>query len=298
MIYFLVKKNMNIIFQINGGIGKCVIATAVIESIKKKYPDCNLIVVSGYPDVYMNNPFVDRAFSFGEHKYFYSDYIDGKDFKLFAHDPYLETEHLKQEEHVIETWCKLFGLEYEGEQPRIYLTDREFKFYSKKYATDKPIMVIQTNGGVEQDLKYSWARDIPYNIAQQVVDKFKFAYTIFHIRREDQIFLKDTVSITDNFRAIASVIAFSSKRLFMDSFAQHTATALGLNSTVLWIVNSPVVFGYKNNHNIISNPFTKKPELKNSYLYKFNILGEPMEFPYFDEGEIFNVDDVIKSLSE
>jgi len=27
-------------------------------------------------------------------------------------------------------------------------------------------------------------------------------------------------------------------------------------------------------------------------------LGEPMEFPYFDEGEIFNVDDVIKSLSE
>jgi len=289
---------MNIIFQINGGIGKCVIATAVAEVIKKTYPDCNLIVVSGYPDVFMNNPFVDRAFAFGEHKYFYSDYIDGKDFKLFAHDPYLEAEHITQKEHVIETWCKLFGLEYEGEQPKVYLTDREFKFYSNKYATDKPIMVIQTNGGIEQDLKYSWARDIPDNIAQQVVNKFKFAYTIFHIRREDQISLKDTVSITDNFRAIASVIGMSSKRLFMDSFAQHTATALGLNSTVLWIVNSPIVFGYENNHNIVNNPFTKKPELKNSYLYKFNILGEPIEFPYFNEDEIFNVNDVINSLSE
>ena len=289
---------MNIIFQINGGIGKCVIATAVAEVIKKTYPDCNLIVVSGYPDVFMNNPFVDRAFAFGEHKYFYSDYIDGKDFKLFAHDPYLEAEHITQKEHVIETWCKLFGLEYEEEQPKVYLTDREFKFYSNKYATDKPIMVIQTNGGIEQDLKYSWARDIPHNIAQQVVDKFKFAYTIFHIRREDQISLKDAVSITDNFRAIASVIGMSSKRLFMDSFAQHTATALGLNSTVLWIVNSPIVFGYENNHNIVNNPFTKKPELKNSYLYKFNILGEPIEFPYFNEDEIFNVNDVINSLSE
>ena len=50
----------------------------------------------------------------------------------------------------------------------------------------------------------------------------------------------------------------------MDSFAQHTATSLGLDSTVLWIANSPVVFGYKNNHNIVHNPFTKKPELKNT----------------------------------
>jgi hypothetical protein len=289
---------MNIIFQINGGIGKCVIATAVTEVIKKNHPDCNLIVVSGYPDVFMNNPFVDRSFAFGEHKYFYSDYVDGKDFKVFAHDPYLDTEHLKQEEHVIETWCKLFGLKYEGEKPKVYLTEREFQFYSKKYTTDKPIMVIQTNGGVEQNLKYSWARDIPHQIAQQVVDRFKFAYTIFHIRREDQPVLTDTVTITDSFRAIATVIAMSSRRLFMDSFAQHTATALGLNSTVLWVANSPVVFGYENNDNIIHNPFTKKPELKNSYLNKFNILGEPLEFPFFSEKEIFNVEDIIKSLSE
>jgi hypothetical protein len=122
---------MNIIFQISGGIGKCVMGTAVAEIIKKKYPESKLIVVSGYPDVFLNNPFVDRAYSFGEHKYFYSDYIDGKDFKLFAHDPYLEAEHIIQKEHVIETWCKLFGLEYEGEQPKVYLrsiTNRGFSY--------------------------------------------------------------------------------------------------------------------------------------------------------------------------
>ena len=124
---------MNIIFQINGGIGKCVMGTAICEILKKKYPESKLIVVSGYPDVFLNNPFVDRAYAFGEHKYFYSDYIENGDFKVFAHDPYLDTEHLKSEEHVIQTWCKLFDLEYNGEKTNIFITEREQQFYSKKY---------------------------------------------------------------------------------------------------------------------------------------------------------------------
>jgi hypothetical protein len=159
-------------------------------------------------------------------------------------------------------------------------------------------MVIQTNCGVEQDIKYSWARDIPNHIAQQVVDKLKYAYTIFHIRRDDQPALRDTVQLTDSFRAVSIVIAMSSKRLFMDSFAQHAASALEIPSTVLWVANSPKVFGYGLNKNIIHNEFTKKPELKLSYLNKFNILGEPMEFPFNSESEIFSIEDVLKSLED
>ena len=72
---------MNIVFQINGGIGKCVIATAVCEAIKKEYPESKLIVISGYPDVFLNNPNVDRAFAFGGFSYFYEEYIEDKEFK-------------------------------------------------------------------------------------------------------------------------------------------------------------------------------------------------------------------------
>ena len=287
---------MNIIFQINGGIGKCIIATAVTETIKKKYPDSKLIVVSGYPDVFLNNPYVDRSFSFGEHPYFYSDYIEDKEFKLLAHDPYLETSHINNSEHLIETWCKLFGLEYSGEMPKIYLTDREINFFSKKYQSDKPIMVIQTNGGVEQSLKYSWARDIPISVVEFVIDKFKNDYNIFHLKREDQLSFNDTIPVTDSFRSIATLISMSNKRLFMDSFAQHLSSALKLESTVLWIANSPKVFGYENNKNIVSKPFTKKPELKMSYINKFNIQGEPLEFPYNNEFEIFDINEILDSL--
>ena len=82
----------------------------------------------------------------------------------------------------------------------------------------------------------------------------------------------------------------------MDSFAQHTAAALDKSSTVLWIANKPSVFGYDIHTNITSSPFTLKPELRNSYLSKFNIGGDLVEFPYNNENEIFNINDVLKSL--
>ena len=66
---------MNIIFQISGGIGKSIAATAVCKAVKSEYPKAKLIVITGYPDVFLNNPHVDRVFAFGQAAYFYTDFI-------------------------------------------------------------------------------------------------------------------------------------------------------------------------------------------------------------------------------
>lgn len=272
-------------------------ATAVCEVIKKKNPDSNLIVVSGYPDVFLNNPYVDRAFAFGQASYFYEEHIEGKEFLIHAHNPYVETNHVKSDEHLIKTWCEMFGYEYDGELPKIYLTSRETTFYSQKYLSDKPILLLQTNGGApNQELKYSWARDIPQHVAQEVVDHFKKDYTVVHIRRDDQFELKDTTQVSDNFRSLCVLIMASSKRLLIDSFAQHAAVAFNLPSVVCWIANKKEVFGYDLHTNIEANPFTKKAELRYSYFGKFNIIGDPLEFPYNHEYEIFNTEDIISAL--
>ena len=47
---------MNIIFQIEGGLGKSIMATAMVKVIKKRYKNANIIVVTAYPDVFLNNP--------------------------------------------------------------------------------------------------------------------------------------------------------------------------------------------------------------------------------------------------
>jgi len=53
--------------------------------------------------------------------------------------------------------------------PEIYLNSREVSFYQQKFVSDKPILLLQTNGGAEQQpLKYSWARDIPSYIVQSI----------------------------------------------------------------------------------------------------------------------------------
>jgi hypothetical protein len=289
---------MNIIFQINGGIGKCILATSVCEAIHKQYPDSQLIVMSGYPEVFINNPFVYRSFSFGMTQYFYEDFIEDKEFKVFGHDPYIQTEHLMQNEHLSLTWTKMFGIDApESSIPKLYLTDRERKFFGQKFTSDKPILLLQTNGGAPgQELKYSWARDIPTCVIGPVIEEFKNEYNIVHIRREDQIGYDFTTPVTDNFRALAVLIELSSKRLFMDSFGHHAAAAMNKPSTVLWVCNKPKVFGHHVHDNIVCNPFTKKPELRNAYLQKFDISGNLLEFPYNNETEIFNVDQVIASL--
>jgi hypothetical protein len=287
---------MNIIFQINGGIGKVVASTAVCAAIKAKYPNDKLIVVSGYPDVFLGNPNVDRAYAFGQQAYFYKEYIENQEFKLFAHDPYLEAKHVTQEENLIETWCKLFDLPVVRLTGELFLTDRENDFFAKKFRSEKPILLMQTNGGVDSALKYSWARDIPSYVVEAVIDKYKDEYNIIHIKREDQISYNNTSPITDSFRALVLLINISEKRLFMDSFAQHVAAALNKPSTVLWVANSPMVFGYGLHHNILSLKENSRPELRNSYLAKYNIGGDPIEFPYKKETDIFNVEDVINSL--
>lgn len=289
---------MNIIFQISGGLGKCIMATSVCSAIKKKYPESNLIVVSAYADVFLNNPNVDRSYNFGGMSYFYNEFIDGKEFKVFAHDPYLETAHIKQNEHLIKTWCEMFDVPYNGEKPELFLTQREVQFFQNKFAADKPIMVLQTNGGAQTEHKYSWARDIPSTAVVKVIEHFKEEYYIAHIRREDQLGYEHTIPVTDSFRALCVLLSLSKKRLLIDSFAQHAAAALDLPSTVCWVVNKPKVFGYDLHDNLQANPFTNKPELRNAYLGKFNIAGDLIEFPYNSEDEIFDVDAIIESLSK
>lgn len=287
----------NIIFNLEGGIGKSIIATAVCEAIKKQYPQDKLIVISSYPEVFFCNPHVDKCLHHNNRAYFYSDYIENKEFILMLHNPYLETNYALRNEHLIQTWCSMFNIKYNGEMPKLYLTTREIEYFSNQFKSDKPIFVLQTNGGASnQNVKYSWARDIPVSIAQDVVNAFKDEYNVFHIRRDDQIFLNNTYPVSTDFRNLFCLIKLSSKRLFMDSFGQHTARAFDLNSVVCWVANSPIQFGYENNINIVANQETRKPELKNSFIDKYNIGGELIEFPYNSEIEIFNTEEIIEAL--
>lgn len=277
---------MNIIFQINGGLGKSVMATSVCKSIKQKYPESNLIVITGYPDVFLNNPNVHRCIKFNEAKYFYKDYIEGKDFLYFGQEPYLTDDYIHGDTHLIDIWCKLYELpvlQYNGE---LYLTKRELDFYSKKYDFSTPFIALQTSGS-SGELMYNWGRDIPPSFVKYILKKY-CNQKIYHIRQEHQTSYDGVIPFTDNIRAVSVLISLSQKRIFMDSSCQHLAAALGLQSNVLWVTTSPKVFGYDFNTNLLASPETKSTSLANSFLSKYELVPQVSDFPYNHESEIFN----------
>ena len=288
---------MNIFFQIDGGLGKSIMGTAVVKAIKKKYKKSNLYVVTAYPDIFLNNPDVKQTFRSDEINGVYLKYIKGKEAKVFSGEPYRESDFILEEKHVLEIWCNMFGIEYQGESPELFLTQPEIDYFTPFYKTDKPLMAIQPNGGPQnQGFNYSWTRDIPSPVVLDVINHFKDKYTIAHIKRQDQQVYPDTLHAMDGFRSIAILISLSQKRLFMDSFGQHLAAAMNQPSVVGWVTTNPGQFGYGLHTNIIRNKFTKKPLLEQAAYQPFNLAQDISSIPYNDLTEVFNSKDIIQAI--
>lgn len=289
---------MNIIFDISGGLGKNILSTAVLKAIRKHYNKANIIVITSYPDVFINNPNVNRVVAHGTITNLYKDFIENKNTKVFIIDPYSTSDYITESKHLIEIWCDLCGVKYNGEQPEIVLSKGEKDYFSPFYKMDKPIMAIQPNGGAaEQPLKYSWTRDIPEVIMNEVINHFKKDYAIVHIKREDQIIYNDTIGALDSYRSIAILLTLSQKRLLIDSSAMHIATALKLPSTVTWMGTNPKIFGYDMHTNIVANDPDMVTNLDNPYFQKYALFEDIARCPYSNLNKIYNIEDIIKSLS-
>jgi hypothetical protein len=227
--------------------------------------------------------------------YFYDDFINGKDTIIFKQEPYFTTDHIHKNLPLIETWCKVHGLKYSGEKPELIFNIRQQQLGFRKWKRDRPVMVIQTNGGPmkDQPFPYSWTRDMPWPIANQIVQAFASQYHIIQICRQPDQGISGAEVITENLSnmELMSLLLQSQKRVLIDSCLQHAAAAVNLPSTVLWIGTSPKIFGYDLHTNILANlPDSKLPD---SYLFDYNFHGMVHECPLldlniFDESEVLN----------
>ena len=288
---------MNIIFSIDGGLGKSIMSTAVLKAIKKKYRKANITVISAYPNVFIGNPNVNKVLDPSQTNGLFKTNIYKKDAKVFISDPYSSSDYITESKHLLELWCNMYGVEYDGEKPEIFLSKAEKEYFTPFYKVDKPIMAIQPNGGgIGQPLQYSWTRDLPFKVVNEIIDYFKKDYTILHIKREDQIIYENTMSALDEWRSIAIMLTLSEKRLLIDSSSMHIATALNLPSVVTWVGTSPKVFGYDIHTNIVANEPTKEINLEHNYFQKHLLFEDISTLPYNDTSEIFDVQNIINSL--
>lgn len=286
-----------IIFQIDGGLGKSIMATAVLKAIRRQYLNDYIIVVTAYPDVFIANPNANKILNQSQTNGIYKKHIMNKDCKVFIADPYNTSDYITESKHLIEIWCEMFGITYNGEKPELFISKSEKQYFENFYKTEKPIMAIQTNGGgIGQPLQYSWTRDIPQTVVEEIISQFKDKYTILHIKREDQLSYPDTLQALDSFRSIAILLSLSEKRLLIDSSAMHIAQSLGLSSVVMWVGTNPRIFGYENNQNIVANPPTREINLEHNYYAKHLLFEDLGTIPYNDLNEMFDIDTIINAI--
>jgi len=287
----------NVIFLVEGGLGKSIMATAILKVIKKEYKKANIIVITGYPDVFIGNPNVNKVLHQQQAVGLYKSYIQNKDTKVFITDPYSTSDFITESNHLLKIWCNIYGLKYNGELPEIFLSKGEKEYFAPFYKLDKPIMAIQPNGGaVGQPLKYSWTRDLPATVVNEVVDYFKNDYAILHIKRDDQLIYENTIGALDSWRSIAIMLTMSVKRLLIDSSSMHVASALNLPSVVGWIGTNPFVFGYDIHTNIFANDPTKEINIESNSYTKHLLYEDIATLPYNNFSEIFDTQRIINAL--
>ena len=291
-------KEKYLVWHIQGGLGKNIAGTALIRDLKEFYFDRKLIMVVSYPEVFLNNPNIDRVYQIGQAPYFYQDYIENKDVIVFKHEPYDQTGHITKKKHLIENWCDLLGIKFTNQQPEIHVNYIQ-KMTTGLWKRDKPVMVLQTNGGpANQQYSYSWTRDIPIEVAEELVNRYKSEYHIVQITRADGYPL-DGVERVDKILSNMELFALlveSKKRILIDSCLQHAAASFKLPSTVLWIGTSPIVFGYDLHRNIIAKLTARANQLIGSYLFDYQFENNAHECPYIDVKDIFDLDEIFNNV--
>lgn len=288
---------MKKLIVIEGGIGKNIAITASIRSLKKQFPNDEISVLTAYPFVFYNNPHINKIYEFGKLEYFYDDVMSKQDV-IYAQNVYTDTNYILGKTNLIETYCNIFGVKYDGLGPELFFNYAEIDAVKQALQPimNKPILAVQTNGGVGGDWK--WDRDMPKDLINPLLSRYIKSHNILHFRSPEQPTLDgDNIFHTADMTVRNAMIAimFTEKRLLIDSWVMHAAAALNLKSTVFWIASNPNKLGYGIHNNIKANLPNNKHSRINSVFSDYDIQASPQSCP-FKNSNIFNYNEIMNKI--
>lgn len=222
----VVATESNLLLHINGGLGKCIMATAVIRSYKAANPESKVIVVSGYPEVFLNNPDVYKNFPFAT-PYLWQDYYSKAGWRVEAQDPYLSEAWIKnRKQHLIDIWCGMLRIPNMQKTPLLYFSGPETDELTNQIRVEKPLLVVQSTGGSQAGAR-SWTRNPPQNELEEWLEKRMDSNYILHLALPDTPQLKNVHQRIENFdRRKAMCLCYYAQELVgIDSYSLHARAA-------------------------------------------------------------------------
>lgn len=312
-----IEKAKIIIMPITGGIGRNIFFTAVIKNFKKAYPDKELYVLPGFPEVFENNPRIDKLFGLNpvQYAHLFQDSIFKKPDSLVVDvEPYRHPDYVNGNMHIVEAWCDLLEIPCEDTLPEIFLSLQE-KLYAKSFFEtilvkhNKPVIFLQHSGGKpdnkdKTELIANQAvmhrRSLRDETVQGLVDLLsKDGYLVACIQTPNQFSPKNAEKVVGPIRQLIGLLPYASGIIGIDSFVQHAAAGLNIKSLVLWAGTSPDRLGYKIHKNLRRNECpTPECHRPNSYMFDVKTTGVPWDCPYADACTNYEAQFIYKAYKE
>jgi hypothetical protein len=152
--YFLRVFNIFIIYRIGHAIGDQLCMTAVVRLINQNY-SLKIIVISSYPEIFVNNPRIFKNFGVFGTGLFLSRLLrslSGTNIEnfLFTHNKFLFEEYMRingRSLHLVQAHTMHFkiNLDFSEIMNEIYFSASEIETYEKKFNLPKFFSVIQPN---------------------------------------------------------------------------------------------------------------------------------------------------------
>ena len=218
--------NNNLVLHINGGLGKVIMATAVVKNYATQNPKAKIVVVSGYPEVFLHNPDVFRNFPF-QTPYLWVDYYGNPEWNVFAQDPYLEPAWIKNTPtHLVKIWTEMLGVKYTQKTPLLYFSSAEVDELRKMIQVDKPLIVVQSTGGSVPSAR-SWTRNPPHSEFETYLSKYLETHYVLHVAVPDTPALTNVHQRVDNLdrRKAMALFYYAAEVIGIDSYALHARAA-------------------------------------------------------------------------
>ena len=274
-------------YIIEGGIGKQVAFTAIIDALVKKDKE-KIQIHSPYVDVFGGNTNVKFALDAHTIPHHDKRILDSQN--ICYCEPY-KTNFIKGEQHIIQSYCKLFGVKYDEKMRPKMFTDH-YKNDAKRIAGDDDFIVVQFTGGqapagFNPQNNYLGGGDPTRNynqfLAQKVIDRIVEKYEDlkilnFSLPNEPEYKKTERPELIP-FAQWHEILKLSNCKGFIsvDSCLNHFARSAGRKGVVIWGGTRWTQFGYKQNINI-NNWWNKWDEWDNEWFEPQdprNIMVEP-----------------------
>jgi ADP-heptose:LPS heptosyltransferase len=220
------------------GIGDVLLLTSLVESIKKKYPNIKINVITNHCGLLKNNVSISK--------------INQKTtFFTFRHW-YLEIRQNKNpKKHILTESLEKLGLSSQIQNPSYFVTIEERKNAVQILRTynDKPLLAINT---VSKEPTKNW---LPQHWNKLIV-KLAENFTLIQLGDENEITFDNTVRLAGKLNLRESISVLEKCSLFIGgvSFLMHAAAAVGLKSVIIYGGReTPSNSGYKQNANLFEN---------------------------------------------